>query len=36
MDDLTSSGRQEIPRAFDTDEYSHRVEEMLQGAQEKR
>ena len=35
MDDLTSSCRHEIPRAFDTEEYSYRVEEMMQGVQEK-
>ena len=34
MDDLTSSCRQKISRAFDTDEYSHRVEER-QEVQEK-
>lgn len=36
MDDLTSTCRHEIPRAFDTDDYSHRVEEMMQELQEKR
>ncbi len=34
MDDLTSSGRQKISRAFYTDEYFHRVEER-QEVQEK-
>ena len=34
MDDLTSSCRQKISRAFDTDEYSHGVEER-QEVQEK-
>ncbi|MCI0868829.1 MAG: AAA family ATPase [Chloroflexi bacterium] len=36
MDQLTSACRQEIPRAFDTDDYSHRIEEVMQEIQEKR
>ena len=36
MDQLTSACRREIPRAFDTDDYSHRIEEVMQEIQEKR
>ncbi|MDA0770879.1 MAG: ATP-binding protein [Chloroflexi bacterium] len=36
MDELTSSCRHEIPRAFETDDYSHQVDDVMQEIQEKR
>ena len=36
IDDLVDSCRREIPSAFESDDYTHRVEEVMKGVQDKR
>ena len=36
MNDLVEGCRQEVPKAFESDDYPHRVEEVMKGVQEKR
>ncbi|MCH8205528.1 MAG: AAA family ATPase [Chloroflexi bacterium] len=36
MSDLVDGCRQEVPKAFESDDYTHRVEEVVKGVQDKR
>ena len=36
MEDLVRSCRQEIPKAFESDDYTHRIAEVMKGVQDKR
>ena len=36
MDDLVETSRREVPRAFESDDYSHRVDEVMKEIQDKR
>ena len=36
MEELVDSCRSEIPRAFESDDYTHRVEEVMKGIQDRR